>query len=274
MAKEEDLMIDYQAIKQRQQLTWASGDYAIVATQVNIVSELLCEAAELRAGQKVLDVATGSGNTALAAARRNCDVTGIDYVPQLLSRAQERAEAERLNVTLLEADAENLPFPNNSFDVVLSTFGAMFAPNQEQTAKELARVCKPSGKIGMVNWPKDTFIGKMLSFVSQLVPPPQGLKPVVLWGSEEHVREMFSDDISSLQLTRRTVMFRFNSVEHFLDTFLNFYGPTLKAYQSLDTHGKETMVRGLTDLINSYNQSGDNSVMLPFEYAEIVATKR
>ncbi|TJY42332.1 methyltransferase domain-containing protein [Cohnella pontilimi] len=267
-------MVDLQAIKQRQQQTWASGDYTIVATQLNIVSELLCEAAALRAGQKVLDVATGSGNTAIAAARRNCDVTGIDYVPELLNRARERAEAERIKVTLLEEDAENLSFQSNSFDVVLSTFGAMFAPNQEQTAKELARVCKPGGKIGMANWPKDTFIGQMLTAVSQLVPPPQGLKPVVLWGSEEHVRELFSDAISSLQLTRRTVMFRFLSTKHFLDTFLNYYGPTLKAYQSLDSSGKETMVRSLTDLINRYNQSGDESVMLPFEYAEIVATKR
>jgi len=267
-------MVDFQAIKQRQQQTWASGDYAIVATQLNIVSELLCEAAALRAGQKVLDVATGSGNTALAAARRNCDVTGIDYVPELLRRAQERAETERVKVTLLEGDVENLPFTSNSFDVVLSTFGAMFAPNQEQTAKELVRVCSPGGKIGMANWPKDTFIGQMLTVVSQLVPPPQGLKPVVLWGSEEYVRELFSDVISSLQLTRQTVMFRFQSAEHFLDTFFKYYGPTLKAYQSLDSDGKETMARGLTDLINNFNQSGDETVMLPFEYAEIVATKR
>lgn len=267
-------MVDFQAIKQRQQQTWASGDYAIVASQLNIVSEFLCEAAALRAGQKVLDVATGSGNTALAAARRNCDVTGIDYVPELLRRAQDRAETERVKLTLLEGDAEDLPFPTNSFDAVLSTFGAMFAPNQEQTAKELARVCKPGGIIGMSNWPKDSFIGQMLTVVTQLVPPPQGLKPVVLWGSEEYVHELFSDAISSLQLNRRTLMLRFQSAEHFLDTFINYYGPTLKAYQSLDSNGKETMVRGLTDLINRYNQSGNESVMLPCEYAEIVATKR
>jgi ubiquinone/menaquinone biosynthesis C-methylase UbiE len=266
-------MVDLEAIKQRQQKTWASGNYAIIGTQLNIVSELLCEAVALRAGQNVLDVATGSGNTAIAAARRNCDVTGVDYVPELLTIAQERASTEHFQINFQEGDAENLPLPNNSFDVILSTFGAMFAPNQEQIARELIRVCKPGGKIGMANWTPDGFVKEMFSVVAGLVPPPSGLKSTFLWGSEEYLQELFNDTILSLHTTRRTVMFRFKSVEHFLDTFLNYYGPTLKASQSLDSTGKDNLVRGLTDLVNRFNDSGDETILIPFDYVEVVATK-
>jgi len=201
--------VDLSAVKQRQQQTWATGDFAMVATGATIVGELLCDAVDVRAGQRVLDVATGSGNTALAAARRYCEVTGIDYVPALLERGRERAAVERVPVTFLEGDAENIPFPDASFDVVLSTFGAMFAPNQEKAASELLRVCRPGGKIGMANWTPNGWTGVMFQVTAQHVPPPPGVPSPIFWGMEERLRKLFGDGIASLQVTRRSNIFRY-----------------------------------------------------------------
>ena len=264
---------DFDAIKARQQKTWASGDYAMVGGTIVAVAENLCEAVDLRPTSKVLDVACGSGNTALAAARRFCDVTGVDFVRELLGRARERAAAERLTVDLREGDAEALAFADGSFDVVLSTFGAMFAPNQERTAVELARVCRQGGTIGMANWTPEGFIGQLFKMTASHVPPPAGLRSPVLWGSEDRVRELFGDRVSSLGLTRRTFTFRFRSAEHWLEYFRSYYGPTMKAFEALDEAGREAYASDLLGLIGRFNRSGDATMVVPGEYLEVVAVR-
>ncbi len=266
--------VDFGAIKARQQKTWASGDYAMVGGTLVVVAENLCEAAGLKAGQRVLDVATGSGNAALAAARRFCDVTGVDYVPELLSRASERAVAERLEIDLREGDAEALPFEDASFDAVLSTFGAMFAPDHEQTAAELARVCRPGGTIAMANWTPEGFIGRLFKLTGSYVAPPAGLRSPVLWGSEEHVRGLFGDRVSALHVTRRHFSFRFRSAVHFIEFFRDYYGPTMKAFEALGETGREAYARDILDLVGCFNRSGDETMVAPSEYLEVVATRR
>jgi len=265
--------VDLEAIKKRQQQTWASGDFAMIATTTIVVGELLCEAVDLRPSQQVLDVATGSGNTALAAARRWCEVTGMDYVPSLLERGRERAVAERVRVTFVEGDAENIPFPDASFDVVLSTFGAMFAPNHEKAASELLRVCKPGGKIGMANWTPDSVIGELFRITGRHVVPPTGLKPPALWGSEDRLRELFGGGIASLHVTKRSFTFRYHSPEHWLEYFKTYYGPTLKAFEALDNAGQEALARDLLDLWRRFNRSSGDTLMAPGDYLEVVATR-
>jgi len=264
---------DLAAIKQRQQQTWASGDFAMVAAHVTLVGELLCEAVDLRPGEKVLDVATGSGNTAMAAARRFCDVTGIDYVPSLLERARERAAAERLQIGFRDGDAESLPFPDESFDVVLSTFGAMFAPNQEQAASELLRVCRPGGKIGLASWTPDGFIGEIFLATGRHMPPPPGLKPPFRWGTEQGLRELFGERVGSLECERREFVFRYRSPQHWLEFFRTYYGPTLKAFEALDPAGQEALARDLTEVLKRFDQSGGEMLKVPGEYLEVVATR-
>ena len=265
---------DLVAVKGRQQIAWSTGDYAVVGATLAITSELLCEAVDLRANQRVLDVATGSGNAAIAAARRWCDVTGTDYVPSLLERARERATTEHLAVTFQEGDAEAIAFPDASFDVVLSTFGVMFAPNQEKAAHELLRVCKPGGKIGLVNWTPDGYIGQMFRVIGKYVPPAAGLKSPTLWGTEARLRELFGDGITSLQITKRNFVFRYRSAAHWLEVFRTYYGPMQKAFAALDTTKQAEMARDLTDLLLKFNHSGDATLAAPSEYLEIVASKR
>jgi ubiquinone/menaquinone biosynthesis C-methylase UbiE len=265
---------DFEAIKGRQRATWASGDYAAVGTILTVVSENLCEAADLRPGQRVLDVATGSGNTAIAAARRHCEVVGADYVPALLERARERARAERLPVGFQEGDVENLPFEDESFDVVLSTFGAMFAPNQERTAAELVRVCRHGGSIGMANWTPEGFIGELFKVTGRHVPPPAGLRAPVLWGTETRLRELFAGSVTSLRLARRTFWFKFPSAEDYITFFRTNYGPTLKAFEALDAAGREAYAKDLRELIDRFNRSDDETMMVPSEYLEVVAERR
>ena len=264
---------DLKAIKGKQQQTWASGDFAVVATTLAIVSELLCEAVDLHAGERVLDVATGSGNTAIAAARRFCETSGVDYVPALLDRARERATAERLEIDFREGDAEAIPYPDASFDAVLSTYGSMFAPDQEQAARELLRVCRSGGRIGMVNWTPEGFIGEMFRATGRHVPPPAGLKPPVLWGTEARLHELFGDGITSLSLTRRTYTFRYTSAEHWLDTFRTYYGPTLKAFEAQDAAGQQSLAADLLELARRHNRATDGTLAVPAEYAEVVAVR-
>jgi ubiquinone/menaquinone biosynthesis C-methylase UbiE len=270
----QDQTINFEAIKQHQQQTWASGDYDRVAVHIMITSELLCETIDLHPGQKVLDVACGSGNTAIAAARHFCRVTGVDYVPTLLERAHARAEFEHLDVVFKEGDAEALDFPDASFDVVLSTFGSMFTPNQENTASEMVRVCRPGGKIGLASWTPNGYIGELFRITGRHVPPPPGLKPPALWGTEERLHELFGDAASSIIVAKRFFVFRFLSADHWIDFFRTYYGPTLKAFAALDDAGKEALANDIRALENKYNRSGDGTMLIPSEYLEAVITRR
>jgi ubiquinone/menaquinone biosynthesis C-methylase UbiE len=262
------------AIKDRQQKTWTSGDYARIGNTLVIMGELLCEAVDVHAGDKVLDVATGSGNTAISAARRFCDVTGIDYVPELIEQARKRAEVEGMSITFDVGDAEDLPYPDASFDVVLSTLGVMFAPNQEKVAEELLRICRSGGKIGLANWTPDGFIGNMFRTLGKHVPPPPGIKPPPLWGTEERLRELLGEDITSLEVTRRSYMFRYPSAGHFVEYFRSYYGPTLKAFESLEPEGQRSLAEDLEELLAQWNTSGDATVVVPSDYLEVVAVRR
>jgi ubiquinone/menaquinone biosynthesis C-methylase UbiE len=264
---------NFVAIKQRQQQTWASGDYAVVGSTLGIMAEVLCESVDLSAGQRVLDVATGNGNAALAAARRACDVTGIDYVPALLAQGRDRAAADGLPVTFLEGDAENIPFADASFDVVLSTLGVMFAPNQEKSASELLRVCRRGGKIGLANWTPDGFIGHMFRLTGRYVCPPAGLRPPALWGSEERIQELFGDEITSLQTERRMFVFRYRSIEEMLEVFRTYYGPVLKAFQALDEERQQAYAADFRSLVSTFNRASDGTVAVPSEYLEVVAVR-
>jgi ubiquinone/menaquinone biosynthesis C-methylase UbiE len=262
------------AIKERQQKTWATGDYARIGNPLVIMGERLCEAVDLRSGEKVLDVATGSGNTAISAARRFCEVTGIDYVPELIEHARRRAGVEGMQISFDVGDAEDLPYPNASFDVFLSTLGVMFSPDQERTASELLRVCRSGGRIGLANWTPDGFIGQMFHTIGGHVPPPAGIKPPPLWGTEERLRELFGDGISSLLTMRRTYVFRYPSAQYYVEYFREYYGPTLKAFEALDAEGRETLERDLKSLIEDRNTSGDETMVVPSDYLEVVAVKR
>jgi SAM-dependent methyltransferase len=261
-------------VKQRQQQAWAAGDFALLGTKIVLVSEQLCEAVDLRPGQKILDVATGSGNTALAAARRDGDVTGIDYVETLLERARLRAATERLQITFRLGDAEDLRFPDASFDVVLSTFGAMFAPHQEKAASELLRVCRSGGKIGMANWTPDSFIGEVFKTASRYLPPPPNLKSPTLWGTEDRLRELFGAAITSLQTVRRSFVFRFLSADHWLEFHRTHFGPMVKTYELLSRAEGENLSRDLLALVGRYNRSGDETAIISGDYLEVVAVKR
>lgn len=265
---------DYAAVKGRQQQTWASGDFHVIASLIVPVSERLCDAVDLRAGERVLDVATGSGNTAIAAARRLCEVTGVDYVPSLLERGRARAAAEGLTITFQEGDAEALPVPDASYDVVLSTFGSMFAPNQEQAARELLRACRPGGRIGLANWTPEGWIGEMFRVTSRLVPPPAGLRPPTRWGTEDGMCELFGDAVTALRATRQSFVWRFASTQQYLDLFRTYYGPTHKAFAALDETSQQTLARDLIAAVERFNRSDDGTLLVPAEYLEVIATKR
>lgn len=265
---------DFEAIKARQQKTWASGDYSAVAATIAVISEELCAAADLQAGERVLDVAGGSGNTALAAARNGCDVVSLDYVPSLLARARERAAAEHLLVETIEGDAEALPFPDASFDAVISVVGAMFAPDHDRAADEMLRVCRPGGTIAMANWTPDGFIGWLFATTAAHVPPPAGLRPPPLWGTEDHVRALMGDRLTQMRMTRRTYTFRYRSPEHFVDFFRTHYGPTHMAFAALDPEGQAALADDLAMLVRRFDRlGGDGPVAIPADYLEVVATR-
>ena len=265
---------DLAAIKARQRATWSSGDYAVVGTTLQIVGESLCEAVDLRSGQSVLDVAAGNGNASLAAARRFARVTASDYVPSLLDRARDRATAERLDIAFREADAEALPFANDTFDVVLSTFGVMFTPSQERAAAELVRVCRPGGRIGLANWTPDGFIGQLFKTIGKHVPPPAGVKSPALWGTRGRLAELFEPKASSIRTTPREFVFRYRSPAHWVDVFRTYYGPVHKAFGALDVNGQAALERDLLDLIERSNRSGDATMVVPSEYLEVVVTSQ
>jgi SAM-dependent methyltransferase len=261
-------------VKARQQSAWSSGDYAIVGTTLQIVGEQLCEALDIRAGQKVLDVAAGNGNVSLAAARRWCEVVSTDYVPALLERGRERAAAERLAVSFQQADAEALPFPDETFDVVVSTFGVMFTPDQERAASEMIRVCKPGGKIGMANWTPDGFIGQLFKTIGKHLPAPAGVKSPALWGTAGRLDELFGSRASSIRTEPHAFAFRYRSAEHWLDIFRTYYGPVLKAFAALAPDVQAALERDLLTLVGQHNRSGNESVVVAGDYLEIVITRR
>jgi ubiquinone/menaquinone biosynthesis C-methylase UbiE len=266
--------VDLNAVKTRQQGAWSSGDYAIVGTTLQIVGEELCEALDLRAGQKVLDVAAGNGNVSLAAARRWCGVTATDYVPALLERARERAAGERLKIAFREADAEALPFQDGSFDVVVSTFGVMFTPDQHRAASELLRVCKRGGKIGLANWTPQGFIGQLFKTIGKHLPPPAGTKSPALWGTRERINELFEPHAASIRAEQRNFVFRYRSPDHWLEVFKTYYGPVLKAFAALAPAAQSALESDIRALISQFNRSGDATMVVPSEYLEIVVTRR
>jgi ubiquinone/menaquinone biosynthesis C-methylase UbiE len=265
---------DLEALKGRQRKAWASGDYAVVGTTLQIVGEGLCEALDLRAGERVLDVAAGNGNASLAAARRHAAVVASDYVPELLERALERAEAEHLPLELREADAEALPFADSSFDVVMSTFGVMFTADHARAAAEMLRVCRPGGRIGMANWTPEGFIGQLFSTIGAYVPPPAGARSPATWGLRERISELFHAEAVSIETARRHFTFRYRSAQHWIEVFRTYYGPVLKAFAALDPAGQSALERDLLALIASFNRSGDTTMVVPSEYLEIVIRRR
>ncbi len=265
---------DLKAVKAKQQAAWSSGDYAIIGTTLQLVGERLAEVMDLRSGESVLDIAAGNGNITLAAARRWCEVTSTDYVDALLARGRKRAEAEGLQVKFQIADAEKLPFKDNSFDAVVSTFGAMFSPDQSRTASEMLRVCKSGGRIGLANWTPDGFIGQMFKTIGKYLPPPAGVKSPALWGTREWMETTFGAAAVKIVAEPQHYVFRYRSPQHFLDMFRSYYGPMLKAFDALDAAGKQGLASDIIDLIGRFNKSGDATMVVPGEYLEVIVTKR
>lgn len=266
--------IDLTALKNRQMASWASGDYAVIGTTLQIVGEQLAEACDLLCDERVLDVAAGNGNATLAAARRGGHVTSTDYVAALLERGEDRARAERLKVTFQVADAEALPFEAGSFDLVLSTFGVMFAPDQAKATSELTRVCRPGGRIGLANWTPEGFVGQMFKALGRHLPSQPGAQPPSNWGNEAWLRSHFDERDFLLQVTRRSFNFRYRSAAHFIDTFRTWYGPVHKAFAALPADGAKALEVDLTELINQSNRAGEASLVVPSEYLEVVITRR
>jgi SAM-dependent methyltransferase len=267
-------MTDFEAIKSRQRDVWAAGDFGMIAWNTAFVGEMLCEEVDLRAGQRVLDVACGTGNVALSAARRYCDAVGVDFVPALIERARERAAAERLPATFKVGDAENLPFEDAGFDVVLSIFGCMFAPDQEKAAAELLRVCRPGGIIGFASWTPDGMWGRLFKLHGQYLPPPPGVRPPPLWGTEAHIRELFGDALRDLRLHKRKALFRAKSAQAWFDFFKTWFGPTIAVLKALDEGGREGFASDVMAELKRANRADDGTLVAEAEYLEVVAVRR
>ncbi|WP_225590843.1 class I SAM-dependent methyltransferase [Pseudoxanthomonas sp. PXM03] len=267
-------MPDMDALKHRQQAAWSSGNYAVVGTTLQIVGERLAEAVDLRWDERVLDVAAGNGNATLAAARRGGQVVSTDYVPALLDLGQARAEAEQLQVAFAEADAEALPFADASFDVVLSTFGVMFTPDHARAAGELARVCRPGGRIGLANWTPEGFIGQMFKVLGRHIAPPAGVQPPSLWGTAAHVQSLFGDTAGAIGVTARMFNFRYRSAAHMIDVFRTWYGPVQKAFQALPADRAAELEQDLHALMERMDRGNGNGLVIPSEYLEIVVVRR
>jgi len=265
---------DFAAIKHRQQATWASGDFAVIGVTLQIVGETLAEAADIRAGETVLDVAAGNGNASLAAAHRFARVTSTDYVPALLDKGRARAEAEGLEIDFRVADAEDLPFADSAFDVALSTFGVMFAPDHAKSAGEMLRVVRAGGRIGLASWTPDGLVGQLFKTIGKYVPPPAGMRSPALWGTEDYLRELFGDQASSIRITRRQFLFRYASTGHWLQVFKDYYGPVQKAFAALDGPGQAALEADITCMLQGANTAGWASLVVPSEYLEAVIVKR
>jgi SAM-dependent methyltransferase len=265
---------DFEAIKKKQQATWASGNFAVIGTTLQIVGETLAEAVDIRAGERVLDVAAGNGNATLAAARRFAQVTSTDYVPSLIDNGRARARAEGLDVRFEVADAEALPFAAGAFDVALSTFGAMFTPQHARTAQEMLRVVRPGGRIGLANWTPEGFIGQLFRTIGAYVPPPAGLQSPALWGTEAHLAHLFGSKARTIRCERRMFNFRYRSAGHWLQVFREYYGPTHKAFAALAPREQTRLAADITALLERLNTAGSASLVLPAEYLEVVVVTR
>ena len=263
----------FNAIKGKQQAAWSSGDYSVVGSTLQIVGETLCERLDLRAGQRVLDVAAGNGNVSLAAARRYCDVTSTDYVPALLERGRTRAEADGLDIAFREADAEALPFDDGAFDVVTSSFGVMFAPDQETSARELPRVVRSGGKIGLANWTPDSFIGRLFKVIGKYVLPAPGLNSPALWGTRKHISTLFGAEAACIDFAECSFAWRYKSAEHWLAVWRSIYGPLQKAFDSLSDGDQERLAGDLIALIDECNAAEDGTMVVHSDYLEIIVTK-
>jgi ubiquinone/menaquinone biosynthesis C-methylase UbiE len=261
-------------IKAKQQATWSSGDYAVLGTTLQIVGESLAEAIDVRAGERVLDVAAGNGNATLAAARRFAQVTSTDYVPALLDKGRARADAEGLAIAFQVADAEALPFGDSTFDVVLSTFGVMFTPDHTRAAREMLRVIRDGGRIGLASWTPEGFIGQVFKSVGKHLPPPAGLQSPLLWGTETHLVSLFGSQAIEIRRVRKMFNFRYRSSAHWIQVFRDFYGPTVKAFAALDAAARVALERDLTELLERFNVAGKDSLVVPSEYLEAVIVKR
>jgi ubiquinone/menaquinone biosynthesis C-methylase UbiE len=264
---------DLAALKARQQVAWSTGNYAVVGTTLQIVGETLCEALDLRSGARVLDVAAGNGNATLAAARRWCSVVSTDYVGSLLEAGRARALAEGHSIQFQEADAEALPFSDASFDAVLSIFGVMFTPDQQRAARELVRVCRPGGRIGLANWTPESFIGQVFKTIGQYARPTPGVKSPALWGTPRRLQELFGGHVKSIRALSRDFAFRYRSPQHWLEVFRNYYGPMNKTYAAVDVEQQDRLTSDLLDLIAQHNRSGDETLVLPSAYLEVVIEK-
>ena len=266
-------MTDFDAIKQKQKETWATGNFAIIGWNTVYPGELMCEAVELRGGQKLLDVATGSGNVALSAARRNCEAVGIDYVPDLIERARARAAAEGLPAQFDVGDCEQMPYPDESFDCVVSVFGSIFAPDQEKAAQELIRVCRTGGRIGMANWTPDGFWGQTFGLVGRYMPPPAGVRPPPEWGTEKRLKELFGEATSLMNINKRSALFRYRDNAHWIDVFKTWFGPIMLVLEKLGEQGSGEFLRELDETLSRFNVSGDDTLMVSADYLEVVIVK-
>lgn len=266
-------MANLNAVKAKQQQTWATGDFSMIGWNTVFPGELMCEALDLRAGEKVLDVATGSGNTALSAARRNCDAIGIDYVPALIERARTRAAAEALPARFELGDCEAIPFPDGEFDVVMSVYGSIFAPDQQKAADELIRVCRPGGRIGMSNWTPDGFWGQTFALVARYMPPVPGLRPSPEWGTEARLEELFRGAITSMKIEKRSALFRFRSSAHWIEVFSAYFGPIMRTLEALDASRRYAFLEELDVILNRFNRSDDDTLVVSADYLEVVIVK-
>src|SRR5262245_43767070 len=265
---------DLAALKTRQRAAWSSGDYGIVGTTLQIVGESLCEAVDLHAGSRVLDVAGGNGNCSLAAARRWCDVTSTDYVPELLEQGRRRAAGDGLTIQFQEADAENLPFGDGSYDVVLSSFGVMFTADHAKAARQMIRVCRHNGRIGLANWTPRGFIGRLFATVGRHMPPPAGVTSPARWGTEDYLEQLFRESASDIHTVQRDFVFRYRSPEHWIDVFRTLYGPVHKTFAALNGDAQRRFEKDLLALIDEFNASGDSTMVVPSEYLEVVIVRK
>jgi SAM-dependent methyltransferase len=268
-----ETVLDLKELTRRQQAVWSAGDFARVASMNVFAAEVLCESIDLHPGERVLDVAAGSGNTALAAARCWCEVTATDFVPLLLDAGSRRAASEELPIGTVVADAEDLPFDDASFDVVLSTFGVMFAPDQERAARELLRVCRPGGRIGLASWKPDGMLAEQMRLRAGRGASPPGLRSPLAWGTEEGVRALLGPGISSLQSTVREVVFRFRSPEHMLEFNRTYFGPTKVAFDALDEAGQAELAAEFLGVLRTYNRARDGTLVAPAPYLEVIAVR-